>query len=265
MSLTLFPRLRSSSRGGVQDRRGAARTSVVTTAAFLLVAGLGTAAEAAGAPASAPIDGAPASAPTDGKLLPDVNTMIERLKARLETKPADFTGWQMLGWSYFYTAHFKEAADAYAKALELHPNSAEVKRLYEEAKAKATGSDSSEKAAPPPPELAGHGGDQPGKGADGPGKGADGPGVDKIAKAEAMPSGQHDSKVRSMVDGLASRLESSPRDVEGWTMLMRSRVVLGEKDSAATAFRKALEVFKDDSVASGKITALAIELGLKTE
>jgi hypothetical protein len=40
---------------------------------------------------------------------------------------------------------------------------------------------------------------------------------------------------------------------------------LGERELAATALRKALEVFKDDSAASGKITAAAIELGLKTE
>ena len=46
---------------------------------------------------------------------------------------------------------------------------------------------------------------------------------------------------------------------------MRSRVVLGEREVATTAFRKALEVFKDDSAASAKITAAAIELGLKAE
>jgi hypothetical protein len=46
---------------------------------------------------------------------------------------------------------------------------------------------------------------------------------------------------------------------------MRSRVVRGERQIAATAFRRALEVFKDDSAASGKITAVAIELGLKAE
>ena len=80
-----------------------------------------------------------------------------------------------------------------------------------------------------------------------------------------MPPHESDAAIRSMVDGLADRLESSPRDVEGWTRLMRSRVVLGEREVAATAFRKALEVFKDDSAASGKITAAAIELGLKAE
>jgi hypothetical protein len=46
---------------------------------------------------------------------------------------------------------------------------------------------------------------------------------------------------------------------------MRSRVVLGEREVAASAFRQALDVFKDDAAASGKITAAAIELGLKAE
>jgi hypothetical protein len=46
---------------------------------------------------------------------------------------------------------------------------------------------------------------------------------------------------------------------------MRSRVVLGEREIAITALRKALEVFRDDSAATGKITAAAIELGLKAE
>jgi cytochrome c-type biogenesis protein CcmH len=71
--------------------------------------------------------------------------------------------------------------------------------------------------------------------------------------------------VNTMTDRLAARLETAPEDVEGWTLLMRSRLVLGEKEVAAAAFRKALEVFKNDSTASGKITAAAIELGLKAE
>ena len=68
-----------------------------------------------------------------------------------------------------------------------------------------------------------------------------------------------------MVDGLADRLERSPRDIEGWTRLIRSRVVLGERDVAAAAFRKALDVFKDDVAASTSIKAAAIEFGLRPE
>ena len=193
----------------------------------------------------------PASTAAAGKLLPDVNTMIERLAARLETTPEDIKGWRMLGWSYFHMARYEQAATAFARAVELDPNSAELKLLYEEAKAKVSESDNSETASSLQTETVG--------------KGGDGPSVEKNAKSEAMPPPEHDAVIRSMVDGLADRLESSPRDVEGWTRLMRSRVVLGEREVAATAFRKALEIFKDDPAASGKITAAAIELGLKAE
>jgi cytochrome c-type biogenesis protein CcmH len=183
----------------------------------------------------------PASMPAPGKLLPDVNTMIARLAARLEAAPEDIKGWRMLGWSYFHTGRYKQAAGAYGRAVELDPKSAELRLLYEEAKAKAslqTGADD---------------------------KGGDGPRVEKTAKSEAMPALEQDAAIRSMVDGLAARLESSPRDAEGWTRLMRSRVLLGERETAATAFRKALEVFEDDAAASGRITAAATELGLKAD
>ena len=172
----------------------------------------------------------PASMAAAGKLLPDVNTMIEWLAARLETTPVDIKGWRMLGWSYFHTERYKEAATAYARAVELDPNSAELKLSYKEAKAKASGLR-----------------------------------VEKVTQSEAISPRERDTEIRSMVDRLADRLESSPRDVDGWIRLMRSRVVLGEREAAATAFRKALEVFKDDSAALGKITAAAIELGLKVE
>jgi cytochrome c-type biogenesis protein CcmH len=186
----------------------------------------------------------PASMAPPGKQLPDVTTMIGRLAARLEATPGDVKGWRMLGWSYFHTGHYEEAATAYARAVELDPNSAEIKLAYAEAKAKA-----SETASSLQTEATG----------------GDGLRVAKNTSSEAMPPREQDAAIRSMVDGLADRLESSPRNVEGWTRLMRSRVVLGEREVAATAFRKALEVFKDDSAASGKITAAAIELGLKAE
>jgi tetratricopeptide (TPR) repeat protein len=245
-------RLRSSSWGFGQDLRDTAGTLIVAAAGFLLVAGaatsyLGDPPKATGSGGTrSESDGEmlahlkdytrsigteePASRAAAGKLLPDVNTMIERLAARLKTTPEDIEGWRMLGWSYFNTARYHQAATAYARAVELDPNSADLKLSYKEAKAKASESDNSETAS---------------------------------SLRTALPSQEH--VVQPMVDRLADRLESSPRDVEGWTLLMRSRVVRGEREIAATAFRKALEVFKDDSAASGRITAAAIELGLKAE
>jgi cytochrome c-type biogenesis protein CcmH len=172
----------------------------------------------------------PASMGASGKLLPDVDTMIERLVARLEATPDDIQGWRMLGWSYFQTGHFEQATTAYARAIELDPNSAELRLSHEEAKARASGLS-----------------------------------VEKMTKSETMSPRERDAAIRSMVDSLAHRLEGSPRDVEGWTRLMRSRVVLGEGEVAAAAFRRAVEVFKDDPAASGRITAAAIELGLTVE
>jgi cytochrome c-type biogenesis protein CcmH len=275
--LALLSRLQSSSWGFGRDRRGAAGASIVAAAVFLLVVGIGGATsyfggapEAAGSRGTQPHSGsnsetldrlkdytrsigakepAPAAAPDN--LLPDVNTMMERLAARLETAPGDIKGWRMLGWSYLNTGRYKLAAAAYAKAVELDPNSAELKASYEEAKAKASGSDTPETASSLPTEAAGRGGE--------------GRRVEKHSMSDAMPPHERDALIRTMVDGLANRLQNSPRDVEGWTSLMRSRVVLGEREVAATAFRKALEVFKDDSAATGRITAAAIELGLKAE
>jgi tetratricopeptide (TPR) repeat protein len=189
--------------------------------------------------------------PDGSKLLPDVNTMIERLASRLETAPDDIQGWRMLGWSYVNTGRYGDASNAYAKAVALDPNSPEIQRLYEEAKAKASEPDTPAAATPLQTGSAGTGGDAPS--------------VATRAKPEATPPHETDAAIRSMVDGLADRLARSPRDVEGWTRLMRSRVVLGEKEVAATAFRTALEVFKDDSAASSQVTAMAIELGLKSE
>jgi cytochrome c-type biogenesis protein CcmH/NrfG len=271
--LALLSQLRSSSWGFGPDLRRAARKLVGPAAVFLLVAGIGASISYVADPpeASGPVDtnsvpgsgsdgemlasltdytrsiGAEdaASTPADGKLLADVDTMIERLAARLESEPDDVKGWGMLGWSYLQMARYEQAAAAYAKALDLDPSSAELKRSYEEAKAKASSGDNLQTG-----------------GID---KGAAGPAAEKIAKSEATPPHENDAAIRSMVDGLADRLESSPRDVEGWTRLMRSRVVLGEREVAASAFRRALDVFKDDAAASGKITAAAIELGLKTE
>ena len=279
--VSLLSRLRSSSWRFGRDIRGAAGTLILAAVGFLLVAGVGAVTSYVGDPHEAAGSGdtissslprsesngemlarlidytrsieteEPTSMAAADKPLPEVNTMIERLAARLESTPEDIEGWRMLGWSYFHTARYEQAATAYARAVELDPSSAELKLAYEEAKAKASEGDNLETASALQTEPVA--------------KGGDGPSVEKITEPGTMPPHEHDAEIRSMVDGLADRLESSPRDVEGWTLLMRSRVVLGEREVAATAFRKALEVFKDDSAASGEITAAAIELGLKVE
>jgi len=275
--LALLSRLRSSRRGFSQNLQSTPQMLFVAAVVFLLGSGIGaaisyveTVPELTRSGETLPFSGPdgemltrltdyarsigteqPSSTTAANELLPDVNSMIERLAARLQTTPQDIEGWRTLGWSYFHTARYEQAATAFGKALALDPSSAELKLSHEEAKAKAAESHNSETAA----SLQTGAGDKSG----------DGPSVEEVATLEAMPAPERDAAIRSMVDGLAQRLESSPRDVDGWIHLMRSRVVLGEREVAATAFRKSLEVFVDDQAASGKITAAAIELGLKSE
>lgn len=65
---------------------------------------------------------APADAAHDGA---DVQAMIVQLEAQLRQTPEDVNGWRMLGWSYFQTGRFAEAAEAYGRAATLEPTNAE--------------------------------------------------------------------------------------------------------------------------------------------
>jgi cytochrome c-type biogenesis protein CcmH len=80
--------------------------------------------------------------------------------------------------------------------------------------------------------------------------------------AGTAPPADQNAMIRGMVDGLAARLEQSPRDAEGWIKLMRSRVVLGETGRAKQALERALTVFDNAPQERGLITAAARELGI---
>jgi cytochrome c-type biogenesis protein CcmH len=71
--------------------------------------------------------------------LPDVDTMIERLRARLEEAPEDAEGWRMLGWSYFETNRFDEAVEAYRRATTLAPQNGDYASGLAEAITRANG------------------------------------------------------------------------------------------------------------------------------
>ena len=69
--------------------------------------------------------------------LDGVEEMIARLADRLKRSPDDPEGWRMLGWSYFNTERFAQAASAYAKAIELNPKSADYRSSRGEALVRA--------------------------------------------------------------------------------------------------------------------------------
>jgi len=89
-----------------------------------------------------------------------------------------------------------------------------------------------------------------------------GPSADDVRAAAAMNPSDRVAMIQGMVDRLASRLDQSPRDVDGWIKLMRSRKVLGETEAAAQTFRFALDVFKDAPREQEQIAAAARELDL---
>ncbi|MGI9435906.1 MAG: tetratricopeptide repeat protein, partial [Geminicoccaceae bacterium] len=71
---------------------------------------------------------------------------------------------------------------------------------------------------------------------------APGPGPDDVAEMAALSTEDRTERIRSMVDGLAARLEDDPSDIEGWLRLAQSRKVLGESEAATQAYERALEV-----------------------
>jgi cytochrome c-type biogenesis protein CcmH len=276
-----------------------------------------------------------------------VDEMIARLTDRLNRSPDDPEGWRMLGWSYFNTERFAQAASVYAKAIALDPQSADYRssrgealvraadgRVTDEAKAvfaealrldgkdprarfflglakeqagdkqaalddwiaildetdsrdswvadlrqrvtelgRETGVDVSQRLARTPAETGGgllgmlqaqeQAPTVPGVPArNTAASDKSGPGAEDVRNAQALQPADRMAMIEAMVDRLASRLDQSPHDVDGWIRLMRSRQVLGEAEAAKQTFRSALDVFKDAPQEQDRISAAARELGL---
>ena len=269
--------------------------------------------------------------------LPPVDEMIRRLATRLLQNPKDAEGWRTLGWSYASIGRFAEAGEAYARAIELNPDIAEIRSARVEAlvrsadgvvsadakdaieetlrldpkdsrarfysglakeqggdkasaladwtellkdvnsdeslvsdlKNKITalerdlGVDAVRSAAPKPVEGSGLLEALRARAAPPMSRSVEkGPGPEDVRTAEAMAPADRSAMIQGMVDGLASRLEQSPRDPDGWIKLIRSRMVLGETNLAKRALARSLEVFADDKEQRDRIIAAAQQFGL---
>lgn len=82
--------------------------------------------------------GGDADAHADSDGLPDVDTMMSRLRQRLATSPDDLKGWMTLGWAYANTGNFRDAIGAYETALKLEPSNREIKSALDAVQGKAT-------------------------------------------------------------------------------------------------------------------------------
>ena len=91
-----------------------------------------------------------------------------------------------------------------------------------------------------------------------------GPSAEDLAAAAKMSPADRKEMIEGMVAGLAARLEKNPKDFQGWMRLIRSYVVIGEKEKAAAALATALETFKAAPFVKQQFLHLAGELKLQT-
>lgn len=76
---------------------------------------------------------------------------------------------------------------------------------------------------------------------------ARGPTRRDIEAAQQQSAGDRDAMIRSMVEGLAARLDQQPDDFSGWVRLGRAWLVLGERDKARAALARAQALRPDDA------------------
>ncbi|MCY1670694.1 tetratricopeptide repeat protein [Novosphingobium sp. SL115] len=111
------PDLRAPAPGGSRVGR------IALVAAGAIALGAGALAMMRGEDAAPPQAQPPAVAPSQQ---PSVDDVVARLEAKLAENPEDAEGWRMLGWSYFQTERYAEAATALKKATKLDPEHADT-------------------------------------------------------------------------------------------------------------------------------------------
>lgn len=72
-----------------------------------------------------------------------------------------------------------------------------------------------------------------------------GPSSEDLRNAAAIPPGEQREMAEGMVSRLESRLNGNPQNVDGWIMLMRSRMTLGQPDKASAALKAAVAANPD--------------------
>lgn len=295
------------------------RIALIAAALIALIA-IGIAvARSAGA-----FDSAPAT-PATAAAAPTPDQAIAQLETRLQKDPKDIEGWQMLGWAFFETGRYPEAATAYRRATALAPDNGvlwsslgealalSVKELEMPADAaaafrKAIALDPDDpraryflgvekdiggnargaiddwmalleitpagapweasvrqtiekvaerdkidikvrlaaiKPAPARPGVAT--------------AGIPGPSRSDMQAASKLPPGQQQAMVNGMVESLAIKLAANPRNVDGWIMLMRSRMTLGQAREASEALSAAVAA---NPAAAARLKTAASELGI---
>ncbi|HEX9072980.1 MAG TPA: c-type cytochrome biogenesis protein CcmI [Pseudolabrys sp.] len=169
----------------------------------------------------------------------EIRGMVDRLAARLKQSGSDPEGWLMLIRSYLTLGEKEKTTETINSARSALAGDAAKLQLFNEALRRfkveePTGATSAATTAPPP-----------------------------AASVEASSPDQTNEMVRSMVARLAERLKQDGSDVDGWMRLVRSYVVLGERDKALTAVADARQAFGTDTDKRNRFDAFVKSLGLE--
>ena len=89
-----------------------------------------------------------------------------------------------------------------------------------------------------------------------------GPTAAEIEAAEDMEAEDREAMIRGMVEGLAARIAQEGGGPEEWAQLVRSLMVLGERQRARNLYAEAKEVFGDDEAAMAIIRDAGARSGL---
>ena len=172
-----------------------------------------------------------------------IEGMVRSLAAQLEANPMDFQGWQRLIRSRVVLGEMETAQADLDRALQVFQNAPFPKqRLMELAQELDLDASAANVAST-----------------------TRGPTAEDIEAAQDMSEEDQQAMIQGMVDGLAERLKDEPMDFQGWQMLIRSRIVLGDMANAQRDLDTALQHFKDAPFPKKRLTDMAAELGLNTE
>ncbi len=147
-----------------------------------------------------------------------IRGMVDRLAARLKKDGSDLDGWVRLVRSYKVLGEPDKATAAAADARKAFAGDTGKLQQFEAA---LKDLDAVKPAAAAPM-----------------------PGPAQTPKADAAPG--HQQNAQSMVEQLAERLKTSGSDPQGWLMLTRSYLTLGEKDKATAAINDGRRALADD-------------------
>ena len=230
-----------------------------------------------------------------GEPLPDVATMMARLRERLAEQPDDLQGWINLGRAAYVLGDFDQAVEAYSRAVALDGELGHLHSALGEAHVMLAGGIVTEAARraleaavdrdPTDPRARFYlaiakdqDGDKEGALAaltaiveDAP---ANAPWVAGVREraiaiaedlgldpARAVPPASAAARPED-AEQLAERLERDPKDYQGWIALARLRAGSGDRDGARTALERGAEAYAGAPFVLQQFRQTAAELGL---